>query len=302
LDGVFFKSILDLSPTLDARELADVRARADELGLYLEVGLGRVNPYNTPESPEIRQLGEGDYARGFARMIAASASIGCTQLPAGFRTDAPWQDQLIATERFLRQLVPVLAAHGCRINVETHEEITSFEVVRLVERIGPEVLGITFDTGNVLARCEDPVAAAQRVAPYVHLTHIKDAILYAVEGGLARQPRACGEGIIEWGAILPILFQFAPHLHLSIEDHRGYMLLEIDDPTWLDAHPDLTPAELAQVVHLAQQSEAKIVRGEIVPPAAYEAEVWAEQKLWRLERSRDYLRGLIAAHGLHDPE
>jgi sugar phosphate isomerase/epimerase len=37
--------------------------------------------------------------------------------------------------------------------------------VRLVEHIGPEVLGITFDTGNVLARCEDPVAAARRVAP-----------------------------------------------------------------------------------------------------------------------------------------
>src|SRR4051794_10354449 len=83
LDGVFFKTILDLSPTLDSGALRDVRAYTDERGLYLEVGLGRINPYNTPESPEIRQLGEGDYRRGFERMIAAAAGMGCTDLMAG---------------------------------------------------------------------------------------------------------------------------------------------------------------------------------------------------------------------------
>jgi hypothetical protein len=131
--------------------------------------------------------------------------------------------------------------------------------------------------------------------------HVKDAVLYFAEGGLARQPRACGEGIIEWAAILPILFESAPDLHLSIEDHRGFMLLEIYDPEWLNAHPDLTTAELAQVVHLAQLSEEKIARGEIIPLAAYDAEPWSEQKIRRLEASRDYLRSIIAARGLHDP-
>jgi sugar phosphate isomerase/epimerase len=316
LDGVFFKTVLYFSPTLDAGALRDVRAYADERGLYLEVGLGRINPYNTAESPEIRRLGDGDYRRGFERMIAAAAAMGCTELLAGtgtwkdypgryafdrFRTDALWADQLQATAHFLAQLAPCLRDHGCRIDVETHEEITSFEVVRLVESIGPDALGVTFDTGNVLARCEDPVAAARRVAPYVHLMHVKDAILTFDPHGLVRQPRACGEGIIAWETILPILHQAAPDLHLSLEDHRGFMLLEIYDPEWLAAHPDLTTAELAQVVRLAQLSEAKIARGEIMPPAAYDAEPWEEQRIRRLEASRDYLRALIAEQGLQDP-
>jgi hypothetical protein len=185
--------------------------------------------------------------------------------------------------------------------LETHEEITSFEVVRLVEAVGPEVIGVTFDTGNVLARCEDPVAAARRVAPYVHLMHVKDAVLTFDRDGLVRQPRACGQGIVDWPVILPILFAYVPGLHLSLEDHRGYMLLEIYDPLWLEAHPDLTAAELAQVVRLAQHSETQITGGVWPAPAVYEAEPWEVQKVTRLEASRDYLNGLIQSLGLHDP-
>jgi len=62
--------------------------------------------------------------------------------------------------------------------VETHEEITSFEVARLAEAVGPDVVGVTFDTANVLARAENPMAAARRLAPYTHLSHAKDGILY----------------------------------------------------------------------------------------------------------------------------
>lgn len=315
LDGVFFKTILDLSPTLDAGALRDVRAYTSERGLYLELGLGRINPYNTSESPEIRKLGDGDYRRGFEKMIAAAAEMGCKDLMAGtatwkdypgrysvdrFRTDAPWSEQLRATECFLGQLVPCLRDHGCRIAIETHEEITSFEVVRLVEAVGPETMSITFDTGNILARCEDPVAAARRVAPYTRLTHVKDALMLFTQEGLVRNARACGQGIVDWETILPILYEYAPNLPLSIEDHRGYLPLEIYDAEWLRAHPDLTNAELAQVVRLARSSEAKITAGELTAPAVYDVEPWAEQKVRRLEASRDHLRSVIEQLKLHD--
>ena len=42
------------------------------------------------------------------------------------------------------------------MNLETHEEITSFELVRLVEGVGPDVTGIVFDTANLLLRVEHP--------------------------------------------------------------------------------------------------------------------------------------------------
>lgn len=315
LDGVSFKTITDLSPTLDPGALKAVREYADALNLHLEVGLGRINPYNTAESPEIRILGDGDYRRGFERMIDACCAIGCTEMLAGtgtwkdfpgrmafdrFRTDVSWNEQLQATQRFLATLAPHLRDCGGRVNIETHEEITSFEVVRLVESIGPDVIGITFDPANVIARCEDPVAAARRIAPYVHLMHAKDVILFFNSAGLVRQPRPCGEGIVDWNTILPILGAHAPNLHLAIEDHKGFMPLEIYDETWLASHPDLTTAEMAQVVRLAHTSEERIANGTLLDPATYDAIPWEDQKIERLKKSQPHLRSVLRAHHLHD--
>ncbi len=86
--GVFFKTVLDLSPTLDAGELKAIKQTSDELGLYLECGVGRVNPYNTAESPDVRALGDGDYRFGIERMIRAARAIGCTQLWAETATSS----------------------------------------------------------------------------------------------------------------------------------------------------------------------------------------------------------------------
>src|SRR5690606_19345877 len=60
MEGVFFRTVTDMSPMLDTGLLKAIRQRSDELGLYLETGLGKVNPYCTPETPELRLVGDGD--------------------------------------------------------------------------------------------------------------------------------------------------------------------------------------------------------------------------------------------------
>jgi sugar phosphate isomerase/epimerase len=120
-----------------------------------------------------------------------------------FRTDVTWEEQLSATERFLKRLAPIARDLGIHMNLETHEEITSFEVVRLVEAVGPDSMGITFDTGNVTQRGEDSLAAARRIAPYVRQTHLKDVVQVRAEDGLRRQVRACGYGLVDFATIVP---------------------------------------------------------------------------------------------------
>jgi sugar phosphate isomerase/epimerase len=308
LEGISFKTILDLSLNLDPGELKAAREYADELGLYLDVGLVKINPYNIPESPEIRKIGDGDTRRGFERMIAACRSIDCRELCVvtanyqyypnrfafdRFRSDVSWNDQLAATLRFIQILAPCLRDQECRLNIETHEEITSFEVVRLVESAGSDIVGVTFDTGNVLARGENPVAAARRVAPFTHSTHVKDAILFFDVNGLVRQPRPCGEGILDWPNILSILKEYEPDLHLTLEDHKGLMPVEIYLPEWISAHPDLSVEELAQVVRLAKLSEEKIQKKLIEDPISYEAISWDEQMFSRMGKSINYLRSIM---------
>ena len=83
LDGAFFRRPSGFSETLDPGAIRAGRALADELGLYLELGVGRVNPYTPDKNPEIFAAGDGDYRRGFERMMRACVEAGCTTATAG---------------------------------------------------------------------------------------------------------------------------------------------------------------------------------------------------------------------------
>jgi sugar phosphate isomerase/epimerase len=317
LDGVFFRSVLEMSPTLDAGELREIRQHADALDLYLEVGVGKVNPYCTAELPEIRAIGGGDYRLGMERQIRACRAIDCNDFWVGtanykaqypgyfafdrFRTDVTWGDQLVAIEKFLKVLAPLLRDLDCRLNLETHEEITTFEVVRLVESVGPDVIGITFDTVNVITRAEDPIAAARRIAPYVRTTHFKDALPYFVPDGLARQIVPCGQGVIDWSAIIAILGAYRPDLHLSIENalSRSTMVIQIYDPVWQAGHPDLTVAELAELVRLTRAYEERVAQGTAADPKVLATLPFGNAEAVEfIQSSAAYLRGVLESQGL----
>src|SRR5579859_429238 len=318
-DGVFFRSILDLDPQLDLDHLQAIRRRADDYGLYFEVGLGRVNPFNTAESPEIRALGTGDYRLGMERMIRAAHVIGCTELWADtansqtgswqlhaidrFRTDVTWPEQLAATQRFLSSLAPVLRELGCRIDLETHEEITTHELVAMIQAIGPDVLGVTLDLANVVIRGEDPLAATRRVAPYVHLSHMRDVVLYFIPQGLARQIRPCGEGVIDWQRVLALLAEHTPQLHLSVENVSGpnRAHIAIYDPRWQASHPDLSADELATLVRHAHETDARVRRGEITDPSSYypEAGLSSDEQVEFIRRCHTHLRQALPVPTSH---
>ncbi|AHK29370.1 xylose isomerase [Rhodococcus opacus PD630] len=322
--GLFFRTVLDMSPALDAGELRDIRAKADELGMYLETGLGKVNPYANPEAPELRAVGDGDIVLGFRRMMEACAAIDCRELWVAtanyksaysgrwaydrFRTDVTWTEQLAATARFLGTLAPIARDLGIHLNLETHEEITSFELVRLVEAAGSDVVGVVFDTANVLQRLEHPVWAAERLAPYVRQTHIKDAAITYTDGGLAYQMRPCGTGVVDFHRILPVLAAANPALNLTIENDeslddlprpRRTMLIEAFDPEFLDGHPDLTVQEMAAYLDMVQSYDRRIRSGERIDNAAYVALPYGyAETVSYIRSSADHVRSVCAEHDL----
>lgn len=332
--GVFFRTVLDMTPELDAGVLKEVRGCADDLGLYLEAGLGKVNPYAMAEAPELRAAGDGDTLLGFRRMTQACAAAGITELWTGtgnskpyqgrfqydrFRTDVDWADQLDAIAKFLDRLAPIARDHGVHVNLETHEEITSFELVRLVEGAGPDAFGIVFDTSNLMQRGEDPVRTARRVAPYVRQTHIKDAALSLSAGGVRYQERTVGRGIVDFARILPMLHAANPRLNLTIENaqawdevlltypafsmdqmpRRGMTTVEVFDRAWQALHPDFSVAEMSAYLTAAQHCDELIAAGEI--GSFEEAQLTSfshDDAAQAAMASAAYLRNLLANLGL----
>lgn len=279
-DGVFFRTILDVTPRLDTGVLADVRDFAQEHSLYIEMGLGKVNPYNTSEDRSIRSVGGGDYLLGMTRMIEAATAVGCTALWADtanyqghewglqandrFRTDTTWQEQLRATTAYLGRLAPVLRSHGAVIAIETHEEITTQEISDIADAVGEDIVGVTLDLANVVVRGEDPIEATARVASLVRKTHIRDVALFRTPHGIRRQIRACGDGVIDWPAVLRMLHSSSHRVNLTIEnatakDHNDIPCFDKD---WLAGQPELRTPELLRLLQLANEFEDAVANGE----------------------------------------
>lgn len=314
-DGVFYRTMLDMSPTLDKVELKEFKAHADSLGLYLDGGIGWVNPYNTAETPEIRRFGNGDYLLAVEKMIDAARLIDCTELYAvsghsvhgdpffvaydRFRTDVTWGEQLQAITRFINKLSSRLRDLGCRVNLEIHGDETSFELIRLINDIGPDITGVTLDTGN-LPLCGDvPLDAIKRLAPYVHMTHVKDGILYKTKEGLVQQLRPIGQGIIDWEQALTILHQYEPDLHLSFEDYRTENLIRFYDKKWRYHFPELTGADISKFEQLADQCNQRIKTGEILNVEEFRKLQFTDaDRLMSYKRGAQYLREIIERKGL----
>ncbi len=301
LEGAQFGGLRGLSPSLDHGELQALRDRAEALGLYTHVSLSLTcNPHlaNLDRTEHLRRLGEE---------IEAAAKVGWRELHASlgggderYLHPVPWTRHLADSAELLRHLAPVLRGQGCRVDLETHGDSTTFELVRLVEEVGPDVVGLCLDTANVLCHCEDPVAAARRAAPYTHLTHLKDGALFFTDRGYGRQTLPPGRGALDWETILPILAEYSPDLPLSIEDHKWLFYFHCFDRHWLALHPDLTREELALVMQLAWRCQQRTLAGELPDPVAYEQIPHVDEVRERLAAGGRYLRGLVARLGLQD--
>lgn len=323
MEGVFFRTILDVSPKLDKSVIREVRQRADELGLYLEAGLGKVNPYSLPETPEVREIGDGDTLLGFRRMMEACAEFDIRELwisTAGikqqyrgrfttdrFRTDVSWEEQLEATRRFMMRLKPIALDLGIHLNLETHEEITTFEILRLIESVGEDVVGIVFDTGNIHIRGEHPVYAAKRIAPYVRQTHLKDAYVELIEDGAYYQSRMLGEGLVDFTAVLNELNKYRPDLNLTIEcdpPRLGLVkgephFLEIYNPEWIAGHPDLSREEFAAYFELVRDYTERIRKGMVKPWQQHNSENFEYPEAIKcIESSRQHIETICQGLGI----
>jgi sugar phosphate isomerase/epimerase len=256
LDALLFNSLFDLSDTLDSGALAEVAAEASRQGIALSATLGAVNPALPLRGDMLVKAGNGDFEAGLRRLVTLAADIGIRDqffvigmIEDRFSTEVDWQAQRDAVAALILRLAPVLRERGARLLLKTHEEITTTEIVELVRRVGPDLLGVALDPVNVVCRMEEPLAAARRVAPYVASIHVDDAILRFEPDGVRRYLAPVGEGVLDWNALLALV----PQARIWLEMHSGQFSMPVFDPDWLRAQPDIAVAEYGAVLALANR-------------------------------------------------
>lgn len=120
----------------------------------------------------------------------------------------------------LKKIIPVLKKYRVRLALENHEYETSEELVQVIRQIDSPWIGLHYDFGNSMMAWEEPVQAAENMAPYTLTTHFKDHIVipcpedqyhYVVCGIPA------GQGNIDLKTCLRILLDKSEITRLNVE-------------------------------------------------------------------------------------
>lgn len=77
----------------------------------------------------------------------------------------------------VKRIIPLLEKYRIKLALENHEYETSKELVNVIKKIDSKWVGFLFDFGNSMMAWEEPVKAAENMAPYTYTTHFKDHII-----------------------------------------------------------------------------------------------------------------------------
>jgi sugar phosphate isomerase/epimerase len=222
LDVVQFSEIRflgspDWQVALAPANLRAIRARADELGIKLEVGMRSIGPTTTSFDKAA-----GTAEEQILRMIEAARVLGSPLMRCfqGSQADRSTNiDRHIdETVKVLRNVRSRVIDSGVKIAVENHAgDMQARELKRLIEEAGPEFVGATIDSGNAMWTIEDPHLTLEVLAPYVLTSHMRDSYVFNSERGAAVQWCRMGDGNIDMQGYLRTFVQQCPGKTINLE-------------------------------------------------------------------------------------
>ncbi len=194
----------------DPAYLKNVRSRAEELGMYLEVMVG---------------LPKGDSA-AFENSVKAAKEVGALCLRAGclggrryetFSSLDQWKTFVAQSKASLDAAVPVAERHKLPIALENHKDWTVDEMTALLKSFSSEYLGCCIDTGNNIALLDDPMELVERLAPYALSTHLKDMGVERWKNGFLLSELPFGEGALDMKRIVATIRKARPNTRMTLE-------------------------------------------------------------------------------------
>ena len=274
---------------LDAEHLKGVRARADELGLEIEIGMGSI----CPTSGTFDRTA-GTVQEQIARLVDAAGSVRSPLIRAFLGNSADRQGGI---ERHIDETLKVLKSVRSRVMdgrvklaIENHAgDLQARELKMLVESAGHDFVGVCLDSGNPVWTLEDPHLTLDMLAPYVLTSHIRDSALWRTEDGVAVSWTRMGEGNMGMADFLRTYIRRCPGKAVSLEvivsaEPRCFRYSE---PQFWDAYRNQPAWEFARFVALCDKGKP------VLPPVDSNATPEA-RNLADVEASIVWTRALLA--------
>lgn len=191
----------------DAAQREQVATLRESLGLELEGGWGYDFVLADAETAA-RALDRLDEYLEVACPALGITTLGTCAHTDRWRKEPPALDE--ALERIAAALAPAAArcaARGCRLALENHADYRGHEIAWVIAAVDSPGLRARLDTGNAFWTFEDPLDAAEALAPYTITTHMKD--IEILQYGRHRGA-VLGQGHVDFPRIIELLRERSP--------------------------------------------------------------------------------------------
>jgi sugar phosphate isomerase/epimerase len=255
-------SDLDAYDSLEEPYLRDVKAHADSLGVQMYVGSWSICPTSVRFKPN-RGTPEQHIATGL-RVAKALGSPVLRVVLGGAddrKTPGGIEARMADTAAVLQAARPRILESGLKIAIENHAgDMQSWEVLRLIDRVGADILGVTLDAGNHVWTLEDPAAGLEKLGPHALCAGLRDNMVWETPEGCLVQWMAIGDGLIDWTSYVTRWKALCPHTPMVIETISGFPKgFPYKTPDFWPPYAEIRAHEFTQFVALAQ-------RGHAIPP------------------------------------
>ena len=196
----------------DKKFAKKVRQRAEELNIFLE---GQVR---LPKS-------DVDSER-FEKEIMAAKGAGVEILRTACLSGRRYEtfDSMEAFQKFkkesiasLRRAEPIIRKHKIKLAVENHKDWRIDEMLKIVNGIGSEWVGVTLDTGNNISLLEDPMEVVKALAPHSFSVHLKDMAVDEYEDGFLLSEVNLGEGFLDIEGMISVIRKANRDIRFNLE-------------------------------------------------------------------------------------
>ena len=228
---------------LEPDNLRNVRRRAEELGIEVEIGMKSLCP-----TSKMFDAKAGTAEEQLGRMIEAARIVGSHIVRAVLGSSDDRRPGPI--ERHIESMVGVLRAMrsrvmdaGLKVAIENHAgDMQARELKTLVEGAGRDFVGVCLDSGNPCWTVEDPHLTLETLHPYVLTSHVRDSAVWNVPEGAAVAWVRMGEGSVDIAKYVHDYAALCPGRALSLESIvTGPRVFAYRDPKFWDAYRN-TPA------------------------------------------------------------
>ena len=246
--------------TLEPDNLRKVRARADELGIDIEIGMRSICPTSTMFEPK-----QGTAEEQLGKMIDAAKIVRSPIVRAVLGSNADRRDgidkHIDDTVRVLKNAAPQLKDAGLKVAIENHAgDMQARELKRLVESAGPDIVGVCLDSGNPVWTIEDPHLTLDTLAPYVLTSHVRDSALWNTPDGAAVRWTRMGEGNMGMEDYLRAYIAKCPGRAVSLEVivSNQPRILNYHDPKFWETYPTTPAWEFARFLALCDRGKPSV--------------------------------------------